>query len=77
MKLDKFDILVICAAAVPIFLLFMYWYSKPVCKGKLVQFSQANVEGDMEPFGFSTVFGDLGMNPTVPGQYCIEIRKLK
>jgi hypothetical protein len=76
--LENLLIIVLClGAAVAIFLVIMALTSKPVCAGKVVSFTQNNVEGDMEPFGFTTVFGDLGMNPTMPGKYCIEIRKMK
>ena len=72
-----FLIFLLVGAAVALFFLIMAWTSKPVCAGKLVSFTQNNVEGDMEPFGFLTKFGDIGMNPTVPGTFCIEVRKMK
>ena len=53
------------------------YFSMPSCLGTLLTFSAANVEGDMEPFSFSTQFGTLFFEPTEAGTFCLEIKKVR
>jgi hypothetical protein len=80
MRFGKFEKLLLAALAVIFVFMAFYIYrilAKPICKGTLLNFSQANFDGDMEPFSLEYPFGHFFFEPTKPGLICVEIKTVK